>query len=127
MADGALAWCFEERSCPLYPTDLLLVRVLIGKVEDRSRLGLILRTTPVRAPGDDPDWNCVSWMQDALARVRKDGMALGASVLDWETVRDGAMDYCRRKQAANRFDLLADFDPRLVATYDLLEGKEIVP
>jgi len=47
-AGGRIEWAFQERECPLEPTSMLLVRVMIGKVEDKNRLAEILRQTPIK-------------------------------------------------------------------------------
>lgn len=42
---GGSEWFFEERDCPLAPTSMLLVRIIVGKVADKSCLVEILRNT----------------------------------------------------------------------------------
>lgn len=123
-ARGDLEWTFEERQSTLQATHMLLVRVLIGKVEDCSRIAVILRTTPIRP--DVEGWNCVAWVMEALERVKADGKALGTSVLDWETVRNESMEYCQRKKDQHRFDGQRKFTSRLPPTYDLIERKETI-
>jgi hypothetical protein len=125
MTQGGSQWQYEERDIPIAPTGMLLVRVMIGKVADQTRLVTQLRNTPVRQ--GQPGWNCVSWVQEALERLRADGKAMGTSVLDWRAVRDGAMTYCQQKKDAHRFDGQQTFDMTKVATYDLVERKETVP
>lgn len=71
---------------------MLLVRVMVGNVEDGNRLVEILRGTPT--PQGQAGWNCVSWVKDTLERVKVDGRALGTSVIEWETVRRESMGYC---------------------------------
>ncbi|KAJ9609302.1 hypothetical protein H2204_015561 [Knufia peltigerae] len=119
-SDG-VHWEFEKRSVSLRPTSMLLVRVLIGKVDDSARLDAILRQTPVRDGLDG--WNCVAWLKEALELVSKDKKAVGTSVLVWNTVRKTALDYCNQKKADGRFSS-ARYNPEKVPTYDLLEHKE---
>lgn len=121
---GGSEWLFEERGTPLAPTDMLLVRVIIGKVENNERLVSVLRTTPIRQ--GDPGWNCVGWVKEALERLKADGKALGSCVIDWDRVRNGAMTYCQRKKDQHRFDGEGIFDMGKTATYNLIEGKETV-
>lgn len=113
---GGSKWLFEERECPLAPTSMLLVRIMVGKVVE------ILRTTPIRQ--GQPGWNCVFWVKEALGMLKVDPKALGTSVVEWEKVRGGAMDYCQRKKDQHRFDGKGNFDMRKVPTYDLIERKE---
>ena len=47
-AGGGSQWFFEERECRLAPTNMLLIRIMVGKVADGSRLVEILRNTPIR-------------------------------------------------------------------------------
>lgn len=86
---GGSEWLFEERSTPLAPTNMLLVRVIIGKVKNNERLVNVLRTTPIRQ--GDSSWNCVVWVKEALEGLKADGKALGTCVIEWNRVRDGAM------------------------------------
>lgn len=113
---------FEERSRPLAPTNMLLVRVIIGKVENNKRLVNVLRTTPIRQ--GDSSWNCVGWVKEALEGLKADGQALGTCVIEWNSVRDGAMTYCQRKKNEHRFDGEGNFDMGKAPTYDLIERKE---
>lgn len=119
-SDG-IHWEFEKRPVSLRPTSMLLVRILIGKVDDSARLDTILQQAPVK--DGTKDWNCVIWLKDALELVGNDKKALGTSVLVWDTIRKTAMDYCNQKKADGRFTS-AKYDPAKVPTYDLLELKE---
>ncbi|KIW39650.1 hypothetical protein, variant [Exophiala oligosperma] len=123
VTSDCVRWEFEKKSVSLRPTSMLLVRVLIGKVDDSARLDAILRQTPVRDGTDG--WNCVFWLKEALERVSKDKKALGTCVLVWDTIRKTAMDYCNQKKADGRFSS-AKFDPDRAPTYDLLVRKEII-
>lgn len=97
---------------------------MVAKIEDGNRLAGTLRTTPIRS--DVAGWNCVSWVQEALQRVKADGKAVGTSVLDWETVRNESMAYCQRKKDQHRFDDQREFDSHLPPTYDLIKRKETI-
>ncbi|CAG7938098.1 unnamed protein product [Penicillium nalgiovense] len=79
-AAGSSQWLFEERGCPLIPTSMLIVRIMVGKVEDANRLAEILRATPIRQ--GTAEWNCVSWVREALERLDADSRALGTSLID---------------------------------------------
>ncbi|TKA64707.1 hypothetical protein B0A55_10094 [Friedmanniomyces simplex] len=118
-------WGFEECTTTMDPTQMILARVLIGKIANTKRLESVLRSTPVRAA--KPGWNCVEWVKEALQGLNEDGKALGTSVMDWESVRDAAMGYVASKIAQHRFDRKGTFDMLKVATWDLLEGKESIP
>lgn len=121
---GGSEWYFEERDCPLAPTNMLLVRIMIAKVEDNGQLISILRNTPIRQ--GEQGWNCVLWIKEALEKLEADGKTLGTSVIEWGRVRDGVMTYCQRKKDQHRFDGKGNFDMNKVPTYDLIEQKETV-
>lgn len=90
-----------------------------------ERLLQIIRSIPVRP--DEPGWNCVWWVKEALQALKADGKTLGTSVVDWETVRDVAMRYVQKKKDEHRFDGKGNFDMQKAATFDLIEGKETIP
>lgn len=103
---------------------MLLVRVMIGKLENKERLVHVLRNTPIKQ--GQPGWNCVASVREVLEGLRADGKALGTSVTEWDRVRDGAMRYCQTKKYQHRFDGKGNFDITTAATYDLIEEKEII-
>lgn len=122
-------WEFEERDISMGATSMILVRVVVGKVKDQQRLVSILKSIEIRA--NQPGWNCVGWVQEALEVLGKDGKALGTSITDWQTIRDTSLWYIQRKEVEHRFDGRAQpgsFDATKVPTYDMAEKKtEIVP
>ena len=95
-------WIFEERNIPLFPTNMLLTRILIGKVTDMKRLEKILRDVPIVQA--NPRWNCVTWVRNSLEALQTDGKALGSCQLDWAVVRDIAMRFTEFKKDQHRFD-----------------------
>lgn len=46
--EGGSEWFFEERKCPLAPTSMLLVHIMIGKVTDGNHRANILPNMPIR-------------------------------------------------------------------------------
>jgi hypothetical protein len=117
-------WVLDEQDISLRPTSMILVRIMIGKVEDKARLVSVLRNTPMRQ--GLPGWNCVTWVKEVLEGLKADGRAMGTSVLEWESVRNVAMSYCQRKKVQHRFDGLGSYDLNKVPTYDLIERKETI-
>ncbi|KAI0010039.1 hypothetical protein F4779DRAFT_617072 [Xylariaceae sp. FL0662B] len=120
-------WQYEERTIHLQPTQMLLVRVVVGKVKDTRRLQSKLRQIPVRP--EIPDWNCVSWVKEALQVVISDKKAMSTVVPSWDSARDPAMWYVESKKASHRFDGQApagQYDSDKAATWDMLEGKELI-
>lgn len=118
-------WQYEELDIPLVPTSMLLVRVVVAKVKDLGLLRSIFERVPLRPETDG--WNCVGWEEEAFDAAIQDSKALGTSAPDWQTVRDTAMWYVEHKKAAHRFDGTVPYDPSKVATWDMLQGVEVVP
>jgi hypothetical protein len=101
----------------------LLARIVVGKIEDESRLVEIFRSIPVVQ--GDPNWRCRTWVAQALDAIAKDGKAVGTSVLDWARIERTARDYVRQKTAAGRYGRNADMSmPK--PTWDMIEGRETV-
>ena len=119
-------WNYEKRDVRLGATRQLLVRVMIGKIDDEKRLLEIFEKVPIRADSD-PDWNCVIWVKEALEALGRDDQALKSGVTDWIRVRDSAMTYCQQKRDDRRWDRPDDFDMTKAPTYDLLKDKEMIP
>ena len=120
---SGVQWVLESQETSLQATNMILVRIMIGKVQNPTRLDSIFRQVPVR--GDTPYWNCVEWLKEALVLTARDGKALGSSVVAWDSVRGAAMEYCNRKKDEGRFQVR--LDPQRVPTYDLLEHREVTP
>lgn len=127
LEGGLVQWTLEERDIPLFATQMLLARILVGKVADKERLIHLLRSVPVVQ--GDKSWTCVSWVKHALESLRADGRALGTSKVDWDTVGDAAIKYCQEKKDQGRYDVSRPevFDMKKAATFDLLEGRETIP
>ena len=105
---------------------MLLVRVMIGKVVDPEGLRSVMHSIEVK--NNDPAWNCVIWIEDALAKLAG-GKTIGTSQLNWRTVRDSAMKYVEEKKTQHGFDGKApkgQFNTSNAATFDLLTGKEMI-
>lgn len=129
IVDGSYrsVWKYEGKDTRLLPTDMLLVRILVGKVLDMHRLVLVLENTPIR--GDESGyerWNCVEWVKEALEAIQSDGKALGTSVVKWSSVRNTAMWYVAKKKSEHRLDGQGDgSDPR-APTWSLLDQNELI-
>ncbi|KAI1480122.1 hypothetical protein F4774DRAFT_409280 [Daldinia eschscholtzii] len=118
-------WIYEDQSLKnIKSTINLLARVRIAKITDETRLLDIFRNTPIVQ--NDPDFNCRSWLIDALSRVADDGKAVGRAELEWEKIEQTARGYVGEKAASGRYDMGQDMAaPK--PTWDLLEEKELVP
>jgi hypothetical protein len=125
LTGGHIQWIFEEQRIGLSAMNLLLVRVMIGKVKEKHRLVNALRSIPIRQ--SEHGWNCVIWVREALEALQADGKALGTAVIEWSKVRDAAMTYCQKKRDEHRFDKYGNYDMTKVATYDLIQRRETIP
>lgn len=99
--------------------------MVVGKVAKPERLCQILENVAVVQ--DDPAWNCVAWVREALAALQADPKVMGTSDLDWDTIRDNILAYCRKKKAEGRFNGTGNFDIEVPATYDMLLKQETLP
>lgn len=121
-------WEYSEEETKEARANMLLVRVQVGKVRDMKKLEATLRSIPIRA--QQPGWNCVGWIREALEMLQKNKDVMGTAIFDWDTVRNAAMKYVQKKEAEHRYDGKAppgNFDMSKAATYDLLEKKELIP
>lgn len=108
------------------PCNAQLVRVVIAKVRNKARLCEMLRAVPVVQGRED--WNCVSWVREAVGTVWK-GNVLGTRLAGWEEVRTRALEYVERKKGEHRFDGKAEpgrFDVVKPATFDGLRKVELI-
>ncbi|WPG98971.1 Hypothetical protein R9X50_00177300 [Acrodontium crateriforme] len=118
-------WRFEERATTMLPVEMILVRIIIGKVENYDKMKELLRMIPVRP--ETPGWNCVAWVREALEGLNDSSQILGTKQTEWSIVRDAAMQYCRSKVENHRFDGKGSgFDPGTVPTYDLTQKTETI-
>ncbi|KAI1125835.1 hypothetical protein F5Y10DRAFT_267721 [Nemania abortiva] len=118
-------WVYNEGTITLEPTPTLLVRVVVGKVKNIDRLQSILRQVPVRS--EVPGWDCESWVKEALRMLNSDREAMGTSIASWDLVRSTVIEYANSKRAARRLTTVGQYDGSKVATWDMMEGKELIP
>ena len=122
------SWQYEERQLPAGPALMVLVRVLVGKVNDKAAAERVLRTVPIRSRDVD-GWNCVAWVQEAIEMLCESDGTMASCVQDWEGIREDALGFVLAKKAAHRFDGKAEegrFEMDKVSTFDALLKKEII-
>lgn len=122
--EGGSEWVFEELTISMMPTQMILVRIMLAKIEQADRLRQLLRQIPIRQ--GEEGWNCVLWVKEALDNLERSKDVIGTCVLDWESVREAALSYCQKKKDQHRFDGKGKFDTSQVPTYDLIQGKESI-
>jgi hypothetical protein len=123
MGPDQQEWFFEERESTMKSTSMLLVRVMVGKVENTAWLVEILRRVPIRQ--GEPGWNCVAWVKEALGFLAADEKTIGTSELDWKKIRDTSMSYVRKKKEQHRFDGTRNFNITGPPTFDMIENIEL--
>lgn len=118
-------WTYEEKPIPLQSTQMLLVRIVVGKIKDQRRVRAAFERTPIRS--EVPGWNCVAWAEEAFHQVSQEHRALDKVVDNWGSVRDTAMWYIEHKKASHRFDGQGQYDQSRAATWDMMSGQELIP
>ena len=110
---------------------LILASIVIGKVSvSHDRIGEIMRSAPIYqdddSSGQGAKFNDVEWVRLAIEELRQTG-AVSDDGLPWETVFERSMNYMRRKQADGRWEAgWKGGDPKAVATFDLMTGKDVL-
>ncbi|KAI6090405.1 hypothetical protein F4821DRAFT_275078 [Hypoxylon rubiginosum] len=117
-------WEYEEETIQAKPSSNMLVRVVVGRVADMDRLKSLIRQVPVPMHPEDPNWNCVIWVKEALEAVIDDGKALSTSVDSWDKARDEVMWYVEEKM--DKRGQVSGVKQK-VSTWDMLDGKELIP
>lgn len=123
-AIGAKVWRFESVETSIQATSTILIYITVAKILEPKKLEVILKAVPVVQ--NDPTWDCITWVKNALEELHKSG-CLGTRQSEWEVVKQVAMDYVTRKVTEHRFDGQVLVDKVKVPTYDLMDRKEIVP
>lgn len=106
----------------------LLTRMLIAKIGDPSSVDAALRAVPIVQ--GDPDFNCISWVKSAIAKLDGDGVLAKSKVVDWDTINQRCREYVAMKKEAGRWK--ASVDPSSsskfvkIPTWDMLEEREVV-
>lgn len=116
-------FAYEGRPVLTMPVDMMLVRVMLAKAEDKNRLAMLLRQVPI-GQREQGGWNFVAWVREALLRIERSEGVVGTSVLGWEAVREAALSYCRLKRNQRRFDGSGEYDATQVPTFDMILTKE---
>lgn len=117
-------WVYEETPLAQCTNQMLLARIVVGKIKDRQRLQGIFGKVPLRP--DTEGWNCIGWAKEAFETAVTDEKALGTRVSDWSSVMNLAMKYVGDKRAKRRFDGRGGYDVKRLPTWDMLQERELV-
>lgn len=123
-------WVFESSRLGDSETRFrLLTRVLIAKIGDPSSIDASLRSVPVVQ--GDPDFNCISWVRSAIETLNAHGVLSVSKFVDWSTIDQQCKDYVAKKKQAGRWSSSPTSDSKhkfvKIPTWDMLQGREIVP
>ena len=116
------AWSYEARAGTIRAAVQMLIRLRIGRITDADQVRQIARAVPVR--NDDPKWNCVSWIREALARLdAADGIVVDKQ-LNFEVILKAALEYMMQKESVNRFKQSTAHGK--LPTWDVVHSVELV-
>jgi hypothetical protein len=114
---------FYEEPLRLSDPPLPLVRVVIGKIDNLTRLVHVLRGVELVR---DKTWDGATWVRSAVEAIQRNAIALTTSILDWDTVKGETLNYLHYKEGQHRFDGGESFDTSKSPTYDLLLRAELI-
>lgn len=139
-ADGAVSNPYVYESYHIHDLTheqpLLLASIVVGKISvSQDRVGEILRRVPILndaggggsgSIGRGAKFNDVEWARLAFEALKQAG-ALTDDGLGWEKAFEGSMNYMRRKQAEGRWQSgWKGGNPEVVATFDMMTGKDVL-
>lgn len=128
VADGTISipWVYEAvRIDPDYDPGMV-VRILLGEIGPLGLVDSLLASVPV-GQGSKEDFNCVSWVRDALHQLDEAGVLCRGDISDWESIESTALSYVNKKKEQGRFESGWGDDFSRVATYDYIWKREIYP
>lgn len=121
---GKSPWRFESLRLTHDIPQIPLIHITIAEVDDHAKLvGVFER---VNIPQGDPNFNCRTWVRDAIRAVSH-ARCLGRRSVDWETIEKKAFEYVATKRDLGRWRKEGPWEIRRPATWDLIEGRETVP
>ncbi|KFY64528.1 hypothetical protein V496_03178 [Pseudogymnoascus sp. VKM F-4515 (FW-2607)] len=99
----SIPWVYEAVKIDPESDPRIVVRVLLGDVSHIDMVDSLLEAVPV-GEGRKEDFNCVSWVKDALLRLDQAGVISRGDVSGWESVERTALDYVTEKKQQGRFE-----------------------
>jgi hypothetical protein len=101
------------------------VRILVGQVPSIELTERIFEDSPVIQ--NDPVFNCVVWVQEALERLSRDEIGGKKIKFGWDEIQNAALEYVNEKKRQGRFETGWKGDTSRVATFDMASGREVFP
>jgi hypothetical protein len=122
----SIPWVYEAVKIDPDSDPRIVVRILLGDVSRIDLVDSLLEAVPV-GQGSKEDFNCVSWVRDALLGLNQAGVISRGDISDWESVERTALDYVNEKKQQGRFESGWKGDTSRVATFHRTLGREIYP
>lgn len=118
-----MPWIYEAIKINSNHDSRLLVRILLGEVSREDILERLFAEVPVVQ--DDPDFNCITWVQQALSRLNRSRILRTEVRFDWDSIQKTALEYVSKKKQQGRFESSWEGDSSKVATFDMILGREV--
>ncbi|KFY32104.1 hypothetical protein V493_00500 [Pseudogymnoascus sp. VKM F-4281 (FW-2241)] len=99
----SMPWVYEAVRIDPDSDPRIVIRVLLGDVGHIDPVDTLLEAVPV-GPGSKEDFNCISWVKDALLRLDQAGFVSRGDISDWESVENTALAYVNEKKKQGRFE-----------------------
>lgn len=99
VTDGTVSipWVYEAVKIDPDSDPRIVVRILLGDVSRIDLVGSLLEAIPV-GKGSKEDFNCISWVRDALLRRNQAGVISRGDIADWDAVERTGLDYVNKKK-----------------------------
>ncbi|KFY03544.1 hypothetical protein O988_01412 [Pseudogymnoascus sp. VKM F-3808] len=125
-SDFSIPWVYEAVEVDPDSDPRIVVRVLLGDLSRIDLVDTLFEAVPV-GQGSKEDFNCVSWVKDALFQLSQAGIISRGDISDWESVEKTALGYVNDKKRQGRFESGWEGDASRVATFDKTLGREVYP
>ncbi|KFY16275.1 hypothetical protein V492_01451 [Pseudogymnoascus sp. VKM F-4246] len=105
VTDGTVSipWVYEAVKVDPDSDPRIVVRILLGDVNRIDQVDSLLESVPV-GEGSKEDFNCVSWVRDALLQLHQAEVIIRGDISDWESVERTALAYVNEKKQQGRFE-----------------------
>ncbi|KAI9163475.1 hypothetical protein HJFPF1_05089 [Paramyrothecium foliicola] len=127
---GRRGWRFKSMELDdVRNDDNLLCRILIGKISSESLIARTMRKVkPARMMfSRDDEYNiCATWASDVAHELKGEHWVVGTAETNFGEISRHVQQYVADKVAAGRYRDTED-QTKPVPTWDMLQGKEIIP
>jgi hypothetical protein len=120
-----IPWVYEAAKINHRYDKQVLARVLLGELPRADLAERVFAESPVTQ--DDPTFNCIVWVQQALSRLNQAKIAGTGIMFDWDSIEKTALEFVQMKKLQGRYETDWKGDSLEVATFDMIVGRETVP